>query len=311
VNYNLTLYTAPTVEPLSLSEVKDYLKLPTGSGYNGITTTQSLTPTNRVAGTYTGTAVEVLGYTASLIVNTGTVAGTLTVKVQESDNGSDWTDVTTLTAITSSNDDAVHSYDYTGNKRYIRGYATVATAAADFGINITTATGDTNEDAYITALIIAARKYCENYQNRAYITQTWELSFDDWACCCNGVIELPKGNLQSITSIKYTDSAGTVTTISSGDYVVSTRGMLGRVAPAYGKSWPSFTPYPLDAIVIQYSCGYGATSASVPETIKQAMYLLISHWYENRLPLADKMTVPDELNFTVSALLWQERIVVL
>ena len=310
--YNLTLVTAPTVEPLALSEVKDYLKLPTGSGCNGITTEQSLAPLNRSVNVFAGASVEVLGYVASIVVNVGSVAGSLVVKVQDSNDGTNWTDVYTFATINSDNDNGIFTYDYVGGKRYVRGYATVTSDVAAFSVDVNTTTGDTNEDSYLTALIVAARKYCENYQNRAYITQTWELSFDYWpSCTLDEVIELPKGNLQSITSIIYKDCAGTNITLDASNYVMSTRGILGRICPAYGKTWPSFTPYPLDAVVIKFVCGYGATSASVPETVKQAMYLLVSHWYENRLPLADKMTVPDELNFAVTALLWQERIVVL
>lgn len=166
-----------------------------------------------------------------------------------------------------------------------------------------------DEDVYINALIIAARKFCENFQNRAYITQEWELGLDYWPyeSCGDSVLYIPKGNLQSITSIVYKDYAGTNTTISASNYVVSTRGILGRVAPAYGMSWPTFTPHPLDAIVITYVCGH-LVADNIPETVKQAIYLLVSHWYEIRVPLADKMTLPDELNFSVSALLWQDRI---
>jgi uncharacterized phiE125 gp8 family phage protein len=163
-----------------------------------------------------------------------------------------------------------------------------------------------DDDVYLWSLLTTARKFCESFQNRVYITQTWEVSFDNWPC---SVIELPKGNLQSITHIKYTDSDNVITTIDSGDYVVSTRGMLGKVAPAYGKSWPSFTPCPLDPIVIRYVCGYG-TADDVPEQVKQAMYLLISHWYEQRIPISMTNTVSKEIEFTVSALLWQERIMI-
>jgi len=161
------------------------------------------------------------------------------------------------------------------------------------------------DDFYVYSLIVAARKYCENFQNRAYITQTWEMALDYWE---NKTVEIPKGNLQSITSIIYKDSAGISTTISSADYVVSTRGIVGRVTPTYSKSWPSFTPYPLDPIVIKFVCGYG-TADDVPDTIKQAMYLLISHWWENRIPVSQTNQTSSEIAFTVSALLWQERII--
>ena len=36
---------------------------------------------------------------------------------------------------------------------------------------------DTSEDDDLRSIIIAAREYCEGFQNRAYITQVWQQSF--------------------------------------------------------------------------------------------------------------------------------------
>lgn len=307
--YNLTLKTAPTTEPISLTEAKNYLRLDAASGASDITEYQSIIPATKAIGAYAGDKVTVSGYSASIVINSGTIAGvgTLIIKLQDSNDDITWTDVYTFTTINAANDNAIYTYEYTGQKTYVRAYATVALDTATFGVNINILVGDTAENAYITALIVAARKFCENYQNRAYITQAWELSLDYFD---NEIIEIPKGRLQTIDSITYKDYTAVTATIPNTEYVYSTRGILGRLTPAYGKTWPVFTPYPLDAVVITFTCGYGS-AANVPETVKQAMYLLISHWYENRLPLADKMTVSDELNFTISALLWQERIVIL
>lgn len=46
------------------------------------------------------------------------------------------------------------------------------------------------------------------------------------------------------------------------------------------------------------------TTWEVPESIRLAMLILISHWYENRLPTGK---VTDEIAFSVSALLFQHR----
>ena len=37
-----------------------------------------------------------------------------------------------------------------------------------------------DDDVLIQSLIAAARQDCEKFQNRAYITQTWELWLDAW-----------------------------------------------------------------------------------------------------------------------------------
>jgi uncharacterized phiE125 gp8 family phage protein len=171
----------------------------------------------------------------------------------------------------------------------------------------TPATG-TAAELFLTALIKTARKYCESVQRRAYITQTWRMTLDRFP---HGEIEIPKGNLQSITSIKYTDSAGTETTLTAGaDYIVTTDGILGKVAPPYGKTWPAAVLYPLNPISIEYDCGYGDDAEDVPEMVTQAMYMLISHWHTNRMTTVIG-TTSEELQFAVKALLQLDGIEVL
>jgi len=174
-------------------------------------------------------------------------------------------------------------------------------------LRIETPEEDSEEEKYLNALIKTAREYCEEYQRRAYITQTWKLSLSAWP---HGCIGLPKGSLQSVTSIVYKDSAGAEHTLTAGtDYIVSTTGIVGRVSPPYGGSWPTASLYPLDPISITYKCGYGDSAADIPERAKQAMRLLISHWYDQRAPVLIG-SVSNEIEFTVHALLAMDRIAV-
>lgn len=160
----------------------------------------------------------------------------------------------------------------------------------------------TGDEQLIEHLITAARRYCETAQGRAYITQTLELQLEDWPC--GREIRLPRPPLQSVTSVKYTNSAGAETTWSSADYQVDTRSQPGRLVLGYGKSWPTATLRPGGAIVVRYVAGYGL-AAAVPETARQAMRLLIGHWYEHREAVG---TVGKELEFALSALLEADRI---
>ncbi|TGE33172.1 phage head closure protein [Desulfosporosinus sp. Sb-LF] len=99
---------------------------------------------------------------------------------------------------------------------------------------------DTSEDDYL--LIIASREYCEGVQNRAYIMQVWQLSFDNWP---SRVIELPKGNLQTVNLVTYKHSAGVVTTLTeTQDYAASARGVSVRISPVAFLSgiWASIEP---------------------------------------------------------------------
>lgn len=179
-------------------------------------------------------------------------------------------------------------------------------------------TPDATESAYISDCIKAAREYCEDYQHRAYITQTWELTLQQFPtakndrmnnCRQTDEIEIPKGCLQSIDSLTFTDYAGTVSTLVQGEnFVVSTRGILGRIAPPYAAIWPTDPLSPLDPIVIRFTCGYGDTADKIPLKVKQAMYMLISYWYDNRPPIGTN--IPAELDRAVKSLLNFDRIAV-
>lgn len=136
-----------------------------------------------------------------------------------------------------------------------------------------------DDDTYIGTLISGARLACEQVSRRAFVTQEWELSLESWPE--TNYIQLPRPPLASVTSISYVDSGGTTQTMSAGDYVVDTASEPGRVWLGYGKSWPSATLRPGPAITVRFVAGYG-NAAAVPQNYKQALLLLIGHYYENR-----------------------------
>jgi len=160
------------------------------------------------------------------------------------------------------------------------------------------ASTDTAEDASIGALITTAREYCEGYTRRALAEQTIEMYLDGFPWKYE--IELARPPLQSVTSVKYKDSDGTETTMTADvDYIVDADSNVGRIVLPYGKLWPSFTPYTVNPIKIRYVAGYNASNL-IPKTIKQAMLLLIGHWYLNREATGK---VEGEIGFAVKTLL--------
>lgn len=155
----------------------------------------------------------------------------------------------------------------------------------------------TDFDALLTNLIKAAREYCEAFQNRAYITQTLELVLDEFP---DMPLHLPRPPLQSVVSVKYTDVNGVETVWDPSNYLVDPVSEPGRIAFAYGKSWPNVTLQPVNGVKIQFTAGYGAAS-SIPENVKQAIMIFVAHRFEN----PDREDVPD----AVHALLWPDRVV--
>lgn len=291
------MVTPVTTEPLSLAEVKLHLHLASDTLSGDIVTQQSIVPgSHGISASITGTAIDVSGKTAVVNLNSGTCTGSLVAKIQDSDDNSTWVDFHTFTTVTAANDNAIQEKEYTGAKQYIRVVAAVTSAACVFGADVILKTGDSVEDSLLTALITAAREYCEGFTGRALATQTIE-AYPEYFF---GDMELPRPPLQSVASVKYKDSEGAETTLTEDtDYIVDTDSVFGRLALPYSKSWPTFTAYPVNPIRVRYDAGY-SDADSVPQTIKLAMLLLVGHWYKNR-EAAGK--VEGQIEFAVKALL--------
>lgn len=284
---DLSLYTAPASEPVTLADIKLALRIDSGTLSDNLTEYQSIVPGSKaIADDYTthvGTGVDVLGHEAIVFLNSGAngAGGTVDVKIQESDDNVTYTDWTggAFTQVTESNDNAIQEKAYTGTKQYIRTVAKVLVAACVFGTTIAVNEATFTDDDLLNDYIETAREYVEGITRRAILTQTWDYYLDDFPS--EDYFYLPFGNLQSVTHIKYTDSDGDETTMTEDtDYIVETNGEgYGRIVLPYGESWPSFTAYTSHPIVIRFVCGW---TEGVPSRIKTAIKMLVAQMYESR-----------------------------
>jgi uncharacterized phiE125 gp8 family phage protein len=133
------------------------------------------------------------------------------------------------------------------------------------------------DDALITALIVAARRWCEDYENRAYITQTITAK-TFWL---PAQIILPRPMLQSVTSITYVDQAGDTQTLSSDLYDVDIFREPGQVTRAVNATYPTVRG-DVNGVTIVYVAGYGDASTDVPQETIQAIQIMITYYYEDR-----------------------------
>lgn len=132
----------------------------------------------------------------------------------------------------------------------------------------------TDEDTLITTMITVAREFAEHYTGRALAPQTLEMALDKFP---KDRIDLDMPPVTSVTSVKYTDTAGVEQTVLATDYSLSTYGESRQISLADSKTWPS-TQDIADAVRIRYVTGY----TTAPKAVKSAMLLLIGHLYENR-----------------------------
>jgi Phage gp6-like head-tail connector protein len=184
----------------------------------------------------------------------------------------------------------------------------------------------TDDDALITSLGIAARRLCEVFTARSFITTVWDAYYDSvpmgggywnrdirrqgpdpsdprWLPTWNAPFRLGRAPLQSVQSFTYMDMTGTKQILDLSILRISL-GSPGRVQPIYGKIWPFVLPVN-DAVVIRFTAGYGDTANTIPETIKAAIRLFVGHLYENREAVS-LVGSPAELPLGVRALLGVE-----
>lgn len=158
-----------------------------------------------------------------------------------------------------------------------------------------------DDDGYIEGLIAAAVAHIDGpagWLGRALLTQTLEWRGDEFGTCD---IPLPFPPISEVVSIKYDDDGGAEQTVDDTVYRLVGQPSAPRIALAYNETWPTVR-WQSEAVRIQYLAGYGE-AADVPKPIKQALLLLVGHWYANREAVNVGTTVT-ELPMAVKSLLF-------
>jgi uncharacterized phiE125 gp8 family phage protein len=160
-----------------------------------------------------------------------------------------------------------------------------------------------DDDAVITALIAGARSHVEAQTRRALITQTWRLVRDAWPG--QGCIAVVPSPLRQITAARVYREDGSTQAIDLQAFVSDQAAAPAIIAFA---AWSLPVPgRPVAGIEIDVEVGYGSGPANVPDPLRQAIKLLVSHWYENRGVIAVGQSVA-VLPLTVAALIAPYRV---
>jgi uncharacterized phiE125 gp8 family phage protein len=146
-----------------------------------------------------------------------------------------------------------------------------------------------DDDGLLSSLILTSRLHIETALGLALITQSWSYFRDAWPAA--DTVELPIRPVSAITAIRVYDAADVATVLLPSTYSVDASGNPARLAL---KS-PATPPKPgraLNGIEIAFTAGFGATAASVPAPLRQAILLLVAHWYEHRTPYEEGRATP-------------------
>lgn len=135
-----------------------------------------------------------------------------------------------------------------------------------------------DDDAVIAALIAAARTHVEGATRRALITQSWRLTLDHWPV--RGRFTMTPVPLRRLLAVRVRRADGTADAIDVAAFTLD-----AAAAPAIVSFAPGSLPAPgrtPAGIEIDFEAGYGDAPTDVPEPLRQAVRLLVAHWYENR-----------------------------
>jgi len=161
----------------------------------------------------------------------------------------------------------------------------------------------TNEDAYLSELIVLAREWVTEYTGRALIDETWTQTVQEYV---SGSITLLRSPALAVVTFVSVGDDGAETAIDSYE-LREAGGRWPRLVPPTGSTWGAGT------LRLTYRAGFANREVSpqdgaekVPRAIKHAIRLLAAHEYENRQPLVIG-TIASELPLGIKALLETQR----
>lgn len=139
----------------------------------------------------------------------------------------------------------------------------------------------TSEDALLQSLILTSRLHIEAALGLALVTQGWRLVLDCWPA--DGIVKLPVAPVQAIDEVRVATAEGTLSIVDAADYMLDTSGRPARLIAKAGV-WPR-PGRKFAGIEIDLTAGFGPAASDVPEPVRQALLLLVAHWYEHRDPI--------------------------
>ena len=135
-----------------------------------------------------------------------------------------------------------------------------------------------DENDLISALIVAARQYCENLSGRTLAPRNFLQTLDRFPDG-GGDITLRRSPVTAVASVYYYSLETTNTLmVLNTDYRMDLQQIPARIRLPLGTTLWKNAYTTDDAVRITYTAG----AVSAPTAAKQTILLLVGHWFENR-----------------------------
>jgi len=118
----------------------------------------------------------------------------------------------------------------------------------------------TAADVELIRVIGQHTREAEHETGRAFVQQTYRLTLDKFP----PAFRLEHPPIMAVEHIKFYDTNGVRQTLHPDDYLVDSESEPGEVVPAPGRAWPA-TQGRINAVEVQYSCGFGVDHSTVPD----------------------------------------------
>ena len=139
--------------------------------------------------------------------------------------------------------------------------------------------GIADDDALISSLIIAARRVAEARTGLCFISQRWQAFRDGWPP--DGVIPLGQWPVRVVEELAVYGEDDQKAVIDPAHYVVDFTSRPARLLLRGSRQWPR-PGRMINGIGLRVEAGYGTAAADVPQPLREAVLLLVAHWYGQR-----------------------------
>lgn len=157
---------------------------------------------------------------------------------------------------------------------------------------------DGYHDQLLQSLIVAAREQVEQDTSLVCYTGSFTYKLTEWPD--GDFFTIPLRPVTSITSIAYLDANGDSQVWASSNYTLKTGAVKQFVHLTHNAIFPVIRG-DYYGITVTFVAGY-ATVAAIPQRIKQAILLLVGHWFLHRETVLTG-TISKEIEFSYSALI--------